>query len=468
MWHPGRFLILLAGFLCFIDIATGQTVTIQSITITGLKRTKESIVYRELTFAKGDTLVQNDLGPTLERNRNNLLNLGIFNEVIVNISEWDTQKDLVDITIEIKESWYIYAVPIAELADRNFNVWWTTYNHAFNRINIGGRLDWLNFTGRNDKLKAKLQFGYIPKQELEYRFPYLNKRQSLGITTSFVHSINKEVTYQTINNLEQQVRLDERKLQESYQAQIRTFYRPTFFIKYELALSYHAIEINQKVITDYNPYYFRTGDSTQNVLALRFVFEYDDRDVKIFPSRGIKALFETEKKGFGQQADENSLVSTLSFEWNTTTGRRFQHRASTIGQYSMSRSKPSYIYYKGLGSGQKYVSGYELYVIDGLDFVLFKYQLAYRLFEKQIKLGKIMPVDQFRNMNYSIYFSLLTEAGYVNDPFTGSENPLSNRWLYGGGPGISILLYHNFLIQFSYSVNHLGEWGFFIHNRTSF
>lgn len=137
MWHPGRFLILLAGFLYFIDIATGQTVTIQSITITGLKRTKESIVYRELTFAKGDTLIQNDLGPTLERNRNNLLNLGIFNEVIVNISEWNTQKDLVDITVEIKESWYIYAVPIAELADRNFNVWWTTYNHAFNRINIG-------------------------------------------------------------------------------------------------------------------------------------------------------------------------------------------------------------------------------------------------------------------------------------------------------------------------------------------
>jgi outer membrane protein assembly factor BamA len=222
MWQPARTFILLAGLLCIIDIAAGQTVTIQSITITGLKRTKESIVYRELTFFNGDTLQQSELGPTLERNRNNLINLGIFTEVVVNISEWNTQTNLVDITIEVKESWYIYAMPILELADRNFNTWWTTYNHAFDRLNVGGRLDWLNFTGRNDKLKAKLQFGYIPKQEIEYRFPYLGKKQSIGITTSFVHSINKEVTYATVNNQEQQVRFDERN---TYILQTDPFYK---------------------------------------------------------------------------------------------------------------------------------------------------------------------------------------------------------------------------------------------------
>jgi len=469
MWQHGRTFILLAGLLCLIDIATGQTVTIQSITITGLKRTRESVVYRELTFVEGDTLQQSEIGPTLERNRNNLINMGIFNEVIVNIAEWDTDNNIVDISIEIKESWYIYAVPILELADRNFNVWWTTYNHSFDRINLGGRLDWLNFTGRNDKLKAKMQFGYVPKQDIEYRFPYLNKKQSIGITTSFSHSINKEVTYQTINNQEDQVRLGERKLQENWVGQIRTFYRPTLFLKYELALSYHDSEVNDTVVSDaYNPMYFRNGENTQNVLGLRFVIEYDNRDVKLFPSKGIKVSLDTEKKGFGQQADENSLVSVLSAEWNTTTGRRFQHRAGTIGKYSLSRSKPSYIYYRGLGSGQKYVSGYELYVVDGMDFILFKYQLAYKFIEKDVNFKNIMPVEQFRHMNFSMYLSLLTEAGFVNDPFTGNENPFSNRWLYGGGPSLSILMYNNFLFQFSYSTNHLGEWGLFIHNRTSF
>jgi hypothetical protein len=91
-------------------------------------------------------------------------------------------------------------LPILDLADRNFNVWWTTYNHSLDRVNLGARMEWLNFSGRNDKVKALLQFGYTPKQELEYRFPYLNKRQSFGITTSFLHSINTQ-QLRTRNNL---------------------------------------------------------------------------------------------------------------------------------------------------------------------------------------------------------------------------------------------------------------------------
>ena len=111
----------------------------------------------------------------------------MFTSAVVNITEWDTDKNTVDIIVTVKESWYIYVLPIFDLADRNFNVWWTTHKASFSRINIGARLDWLNFTGRNDKLKAKIQFGHTPKQEIEYRFPYLNKKQSLGLSTGFLH-----------------------------------------------------------------------------------------------------------------------------------------------------------------------------------------------------------------------------------------------------------------------------------------
>jgi outer membrane protein assembly factor BamA len=463
-----RIIILLAGLFFLAESSIAQYVTVQNVTVSGLKRTKATIVHRELTFAVGDTILQNDLGPVMERNRNNLLNLGIFNEAIVNVSEWDTDKNTIDITVELKESWYIYPAPILDLADRNFNVWWTTYNHSIDRINLGGRLDWLNFTGRNDKLKATIQFGYTPKQEIEYRFPYLNKAQSLGISTKFLHSVNKEVYYETVGNKEQFVHLDERTLQERWEGQLKGFYRPSIFLRYELGLTYQHIQVDQDVVTDYNPIYFSTGDSTQGVFSLRFVIEYDDRDLKIFPSRGLKASLDTEKIGLTKGADENALISTLSAEWNVTTGRRFQHRISSVVKYSLSRSLPSFTYYRGIGAGVKYVSGYELYVVDGLDFVLGKYQLAYKLLEKQSNLGKIMPVEQFRRVSYAFYISLLAEAGYSNDPYTGEDNNFANRILYGGGPALTMLLYNNFLFQFSYATNHLGEWGFFIHNRTSF
>ncbi len=462
-----RFLFALSGFLFSLPVTYGQVVIVKSIEIYGLKRTKEEIVHRELTFTTGDSLIQADLGETLERNRNNLLNLGLFNEVEINIAEWNTDEDEVEIIIEIRESWYIYAVPILEIADRNFNVWWTTWNHSLDRLNLGARLDFLNFTGRNDKLKAKWQIGYTPKQEIEYRFPYFNKRQSLGLTTGLLHSINKEINYESLDNKELFIKVDERKLQDRWRGQVKLQYRPTIYLRQELTLTYEQLRIDSAIL-DFNPNFFRNSNTQHKSLGAKYSYEYDDRDLKIYPSKGIKALFEAEKIGWGKSDDENTLTSAISMEWNHSIGTRWLQRLSGIGHYSLSRGRPSYIHYRAFGYGQKFVRGYELYVIDGLDFLIGKYQLSYKLLNTQIQWGKMVPVDQFRKMPLEVYLSLHLEAGRVNDPFTGNENPLANDWLFGQGFGLNILLYHNFLFQLNMNRNHLGEWGFFIHNNTSF
>ncbi|HUR30921.1 MAG TPA: POTRA domain-containing protein [Saprospiraceae bacterium] len=441
--------------------------TIKSIEMYGLKRTKEKIVLRELTFATGDTLPQAELGEIIERNRNNLLNLGLFNEVEVNIAEWDTQRNEIEIVIEFNEAWYVYAVPIAEIADRNFNVWWTTYDHDLARLNLGARLDYLNFSGHNDKFKAKWQVGYTPKQEIEYRFPYFNKKQSLGLTTGFLHSINKEISFESVDNNEKFIMLDERKLQDRLRAQVKLQLRQTNYLRHELALTYEQYKIDTGILR-FNPIYFRNGGTEHSILIAKYSYEYDDRDLRIYPSKGIKAVFEAEKIGWGQTDDENSLTSTVSMEWNHHVSKRWLQRISGIGQYSLSRSRPSFIHYKALGYNQKFVRGYELYVIDGLDYLVGKYQISYQLLQKEIQWRKLIPVEQFRKMPLEVYLSFHLETGRVNDPFTGDKNPLANTWLFGEGLGLNVLLYHNFLIQFNMNRNHLGEVGFFIHNHTSF
>lgn len=457
------FLILLG---C-IQFSFGQSVTVTSIQTRGLNRTKESIVLRELTFGVGDTLVQNDLGETLEKNRNNLLNLGLFNEVSINVSEWDTDLDQIQIIIDVKESWYIYLLPILDLADRNFNVWWNTHHHSFERLNVGAQLDYLNFTGHNDKFKAKLQFGYTPKQEIEYRFPYFNKRQSLGLTVSALHSENKEINYVTIDNKEQFLKLDKGKLQERWNTEVSLQYRPSIYLRHELSASYEYLKMDSTIL-EYNPQLFRNGGITHRALQMRYAFEYDDRDLKIYPSRGIKAIIETEKTGWGKNDDENTMTVTSSMEWNGQIGKHFQQRLSGIGRYSLSRGRPSYTQYRGVGYEQKFVRGYELYIVDGLDFVIGKYQLSYNLLQTKVSLGQLIPVEQFRTMPLQLFLSLHLETGYVNDPYTAVDNPLANNWMYGGGGGLDILLYHNFLFQLNLNTNHRGEWGFFIHNKTSF
>jgi len=462
---------LLTGMLCLFTSIHAQKVVVHDIVINGLKRTRANILYRELTFGVRDTLPQSALGEIMERNQNNLLNLGIFNEVTVNVKEWDTERNTIDVSIDVKESWYIYALPIIDLADRNFNVWWNTYNHAFNRLNYGARLEFLNFSGRNDKLKGKLQFGYTPKQELEYRFPYLNRSQSLGVSVGFLHSVNKEVSYATINNQEQFIKdsADERNnLLTRWRGQMNMVYRPNLLIRYELNLLFQRYDVDEFVVEEYNPNYFRKGGTKNENLITKLSMVYDERDFKIYPSKGIVAQIELEKAGISEASDENKLTTRIAFEWNKAIGSRFQQRLVGIGYYSMIRSRPSYIYYKALGYGQNYVRGYELYVIDGLDYVIGKYQIAYKLFDTKFTIGKKSPIPQFREMPFRMFLSFAFEAGQANDPYTGGENPLANEWLYGGGPGVDFVLYNNFLFQFSISTNHLGETGFFIHNKTSF
>lgn len=457
----------LFSFLFLLQVANGQAVTVTAINISGLKKTREEIVHRELTFKTGDTLVQNQLSDIIERNRNNLLNLGLFNEVEINISEWHTDAREIEIKIDLHESWYVYAVPIVEIADRNFNVWWTTYNHDLKRLNLGARLDYLNFTGRNDKLKAKWQFGYTPKQEIEYRFPYFNKQQSLGLTMGLLHSINKEINFQSKDNKEEFIKLDERKLQDKWRGLIKLQYRPSLYLRQELEMTYEQLKVDTAVLR-FNPNYFRNSKPRHASVAVKYSYEYDDRDLRIYPTKGIRALFEAEKRGWIKQDDENTLTSTISMEWNHTFTKNLLIRLSGIGHYSLSRGRPSYVHYRGLGYGQKFIRGYELYVINGLDYLVGKHQLSYRVLDRQINFGKLVPIEQFRKMPLEVFISLHLEAGRVNDPFTGEENSLANNWLFGQGLGLNILLYHNFLIQFNMNRNHLGEVGFFIHNHTSF
>src|SRR5687767_5164893 len=98
-----RFLFVILSSL-FSCIAYAQYVTVRSIELYGLKHTREHIVYRELTFQTGDSILQSEIGNVIERNRHNLLNMALFNEVEINISEWDTETDEIDVIIEVSES----------------------------------------------------------------------------------------------------------------------------------------------------------------------------------------------------------------------------------------------------------------------------------------------------------------------------------------------------------------------------
>ena len=463
-------LILFFGLLFPLCISAQDDVyvTIQSITIEGNEKTRDYIILRELDFAVGDSVYVPNLGELLERSQNNLLNTSLFNLAEANVSQWDSKKGVIDIIIKVKESWFIYIVPIGELADRNFNVWWNEFNGSLKRVNLGVRMQHLNMTGNNDRIKFLAQFGFTPKFELEYVFPYINKAKTLGASFNIFRSVNKETGYINENNRLKFFKQDEMRMLRRNRARLSLNYRPNLYASHTFDVEFQDNQINSLIGADLNPNYFLEGRTDQLFLSFNYKFSYDERDVKIYPLSGIYGEVEVKKSGLGLFNDVDLLTVSPVLANHFRVFPWLSIGNSLSAKISLIRNRPPYFINRGLGYGNNYVRGYELYVVDGQDYLLTKNSAKIKVFEKQFDLGNIMFIDQFRQLPIRLYFSLNFDAGIVNDQFYAANNDFTNRLLYGGGPGIDLIMYNNFVFQFELSTNHLGEVGFFIHNSVSF
>lgn len=437
------------------------------IEIEGYQKTKEYAILRELDFEVGDTLIQEQLTERFERNRTNLLNTALFTEVSFNIREWDTQNNQIVVTISVSEAWYIYVVPIIDLADRNFNVWWRDYNRDFSRLNLGIYAYHINLTGISDRLRIKGQVGFTPKFDIQYQLPYFNKDRSLGAGFNVFWSSNKEIHYITEENRQVFYRDDSQPLLRRFRAMGNLRYRPNLYLSHELETTYFVNTIDEAIALERNPDFFLNSRTRQQYLRLRYRGEYDERDLQLFPMAGVLGGIEITKEGIGNAAGINSLTITPYFEGHQPLTPRMSIGIAGKGQYECIRRKQPFINNQALGYSRDEVRGYEYYVIDGMDYVYGKGSLRYRLISRTLNWKRRMP-KAFRDMSVQVYGNLNYDVGYVNEPYYHENNPLANRILHGGGPGVSLVLYHTFAVHLEYSVNHLGEKGLFLHTKTSF
>jgi len=169
---PFRLLIWI--FLLFTVsslFAQRDSVTVSEIILEGNKKTKRQTILREMDLKEGDVIAVNDLSTIFETNRLQLLNTGLFILVKVNVKEWNEDFGKIKVVVNFQENWFFYPAPIFELADRNFNVWWVEQNRSLRRVNYGMRFYHINLTGRRDRLKTVVQFGFTRKYEItSYRW----------------------------------------------------------------------------------------------------------------------------------------------------------------------------------------------------------------------------------------------------------------------------------------------------------
>lgn len=442
-------------------------VVIDRIGFSGNKKTKEATIRREMNMIEGDTILLARLPERLEENRALILNTALFTIVKVNVGKWEAD-NRIEVKIELQEQWYLFPFPIFELADRNFNVWWSEQGRSINRVNLGLRLTHYNFTGRRDKIKLTTQFGYTQKYELDYSLPYFNKKQTLGFYTNLFYATNKETNYITTGNKFLFFRNDDKQLR-SIRFKLGLIYRPKLFTYHNFSLEYHDNLISDSVAL-LNPDFFLEDQRLQRFFAFRYSFTLDKRDLRDYPRKGIFLLSTLSKEGLGIFNGFDALV------WNTTIAKYFsfgkQEKWSTEliwkGLFYFYRNKQPYYNNRSFGFKPDYIRGYELYVIDGMDFTYVKTSVRRQIVDKMVNWGKLIPLKQMKLMPLQLYLTINNDVGYAYEPFYETGNPLNNRWLWGGGLGLDIVAYVDKVIQIEYSFNHLLENGLFLHYKFTF
>jgi outer membrane protein assembly factor BamA len=186
---------------CLVSIvAVAQNddkIIVENITISGNKRTKERIIRRELAIQIGDTILKSDLDKRIEIDRRKVSNTNLFLTVEIKntVDSTQTQIQNTNIRIIVKERWYLLAYPTLGLADRNFNEWWYDRGRDFGRLIYGIDATQYNLTGNNDRLRVRTDFGFIPRTDIYYSTPYIDKAQKIGLTVGITRIVPITINY---------------------------------------------------------------------------------------------------------------------------------------------------------------------------------------------------------------------------------------------------------------------------------
>lgn len=451
------FTSILALFSICSPTTTDSTskVVVGKVVVSGLKRTKEHIIKREISLHQGDTLSKAEFDKQVELDRQKIWNTNLFLTLQTKVSV-DSVSKQTDVLYTVKERFYVLAIPVVSLADRNFNEWWYDRGRDLSRIIYGIHGTYENFTGHKDRLRIRAEFGFIPRLDVYYSTPYIDKKQKTGITFGVSWIVNRNMAYKT--NADKLIFLSTDNISKERVIPFVTLsHRPQFYGFHYLDVRYSITSLSD-TIAKLNPNYLFDKKTKQKFLQLTYTYLYDRRDNAQYPLLGKVWAVQVSKMGLFPSDNINIWEGSASWAEYKPLSKRWFFNYNGEFKVSSPNNQP-FLQTRGLGYSNDLVRGYELYVIDGQHYGYVHTNLKYQLLNHVFKLKFLNRLKQFNAFPLAIYPNLYLDAGYVSNKFTALNNSkLANRPLIGGGFGLDFVTWYNFVARFNYSTNHLGEW----------
>lgn len=431
-----------------------ERVKIQEIKLFGNKKTRRNIILRELSLQEGETILSDSLDIFLEMNRKRLKNMSLFTDVNLYLDKLDDSTLIWDIAV--KEQWYLMPEVAFQLADRNFNVWWTEHNHDIRRANLRLTLKNRNFRGNMENLSATVQVGYTQKFALDYFKPYVDRNQKHGVGASFLLARNEETFFKTDSNKLEFVKVPRNYIIRQFEGALSYVYRPGYTTRHLFELRYKDWIVNDTIVK-LNSDYLQNASNELKMLQFLYRLEINRVDNWNYPMEGSKLIgYGVVRQGFegmrfqAYLQTESGYFKKISKRWYTSNILR--------GKVSFPENQP-YILRNAMGTESEYVRGYEYYVIDGAQYGLLRNNVKYEALNISIRN---LPLKYLPVIPVRLYPKIFFDAGYVRNKFAGNSF-LNNRWLTGYGAGLDIVSAYDFKLRIEYTWNHLGEKGLFLH-----
>lgn len=465
VFRLGLFVLVLGFYQTLIaqNNTMDSNYVVGKIIIQGNNQTKDHIILREIAFKEGDTLTKKKLLQLRAMGMQQIFNLKLFTSVVVKIKPKNKQH-VSDIYIYLKERWYLFVIPILELGDRNFNEWYET--KRLDRLNYGVRVTRFNMRGRNETIRINLQSGFTRKLSLDYHFPYINKKLTVGAAVNFTYSDNKEVWYRTTGNKLQRLRDPDNVLFRRYKSALVLNYRRKIYSNHSFVSEYNNLSIADTIIKqELNPNYFRNAATQQQSIYNAYNYTFDNRDFRLYALNGV--LFTAELGNYTFFSGEPSFLRALiQAEYHTKLKDRNYFSINGAIKYSSTSNQP-YNLYRAFGY-EYFVRGFEYSVIDGQNSALAKVNYRFNFLKQRQYSLNSSSLKKFSTIPIAAYAKLYYDAGYVDNPVASADNTFTNTYLGGFGTGIDLVTYYDRVVTFEYSFNNKGQRGLFLRFNSTF
>lgn len=404
----------------------------------GNKRTKEVVFYREIGYKPGDTIQHIEAKKELFLQR--LSGIEIFNLVHV-----DTRADTLIITV--KERIYTWGLPRLRWADRNFNVWWEKKDAS--RLYYGATLFFNNLYGLNHAAFITVIHGYNRQYIGRYTIPFPHHSKGWSFIPEVRYLENHELWYKTENNVLQFLKDESEPVQKDLELRLSLRNRLDFYNNIEVQFSGRNYSISDSAYRANTEYLY--AGRVQNSAGLGLFFNSDHRIERNYPvggyllKSGLSLLVVDGKQQFPTASMRISNFTPLAKDLVLAQFLGANYTWGNFLPYNLSRQ---------LGYQNDYVRGYEPFVADGNGFVLGKLALRKAILNNRpVNFGKAMPVNNYKKMPLSLWFSIFADAGHVLNPARGASNELNRKWMAGTGLGLDLIIYYNSMIRLDYSIN---------------